>query len=375
MQAFSFISSNQKLALKLANRMLPALEKTVVFLFDDTHRATVGVESIDGKTWQNLARKNETVALQKLRQESSPITWTNLHDLPFEKEKRKKVQYALEDELENNILLLRFKNPLDELYDLYFFYLPDNLTQFQLSSTPLHLGSNNKSILGKLLYSALSEIFEEALNNRKMLQQISLAFEQQKIRLNESKIQRDKIWQNYTQSIRSYAELIVSKLKDEMGIPFEFSPDALRKIMTFEGAFESLEVTIRTGAQLAFNLNMGWGASIVIHESHLIFELDTPPVEEKSTVVTRYDKTIQYLDKYEEAAQKLLLREQSINGKNVAQMCIPKVSAAAITINIRSHKSKILTLFERYPDRWTVLREHFKPIQNIVKEHRLGQTG
>lgn len=376
MKKFNFISPLAVQIFETGLALLPGLEKFVAYQYDIEQRKVKGFESVNGKIIP-LEIPEILPAIQKLRKAPSPILWSNVYDLPFEDEERSAGQYSISDELDNNVLCLKFRNEGDQCFDLYFFYLPEHLNQFHLSSQKENLATANKSIIAKLIFNAISHTIETAQCNGEILKNISNTHEQQRVESNELRLELKNVQRNYAQSVIQYSLFILDKINHKEEAQFKLSDAALDKLATFKGEFGRLESILSNAASTAFNLSLDSSKDLIIDPGHLVFyEYKSQPEEtQQSTVVSKYAKTIQYLDKYEAAAQELLINDLSVNGKNVAQHCNPPISAAAITINIKSHRNKIVTLMERHPDKWMILREHFKPIQNALKDRQLGKTG
>ncbi len=91
----------------------------------------------------------------------------------------------------------------------------------------------------------------------------------------------------------------------------------------------------------------------------------------------RYAKTITLLDNLNQAVKSVKSKGLKTIGVNVGlEMPGKAISSPAISDALKNHKRKILTLFEKYPNRWTELRTNFKPIQNLSKNevNRLRMT-
>jgi hypothetical protein len=348
-----------------------------VFYHDEQERKVAQISwSPEAESYEAISSDTK-VAIQKIRRDRNLTAWTNIKDLTFENEARKEQQYAIGDEVDNSVLCLKFLNPFDGSYDLLYLYLDNALSQFQMTSKSEVLSTANKSILEKTLHQSIKFILDQNFKNRVVLRNIINAKNQEKEDRNSLNHELEKLKKNYSKSILNYSIHHLDLISKKEGVQFKLADSASIKLMTFVGDFESLEGILQKAASAAFNLSYDH-REISIDAGHIIL-YQYKPKNEASSIVERseskYGKTVIYLNRYEEAAQRLLLKDLSVNGKNVAQFCQPSISAAAITINIRAHKANILRLMDRHPDKWMVLREHFKPIQNVMKNQHLGKTG
>ena len=377
MKSFTFIANRFTPAFKMAKQILPALEKAVVFYHDEQERKVVQISWSPEEVSYEAISSTTKVAIQKIRGDKNLTAWTNIKDLTFENEARKEQQYSIGDEVDNSVLCLKFLNPFDGSYDLLYLYLDNALSQFQMTSNSEVLSTANKSILEKTLHQSIKFILDQDFENREVLGNIINAKNQEKEDRNALNHELEKLKKNYAKSILNFSNHHLDIISKKENVQFKLADSALAKLKTFVGDFESLEGILQKAASAAYNLSYEH-REIIIDAGHIIL-YQYKPKNQTSSVIERseskYSKTVVYLDRYEEAAQRLLLKDLSVNGKNVAQYCQPSVSAAAITINIRAHKANILTLLDRHPDKWMVLREHFKPIQNVMKNQHLGKAG
>jgi hypothetical protein len=63
----------------------------------------------------------------------------------------------------------------------------------------------------------------------------------------------------------------------------------------------------------------------------------------------------------------LLSKNSKITGFNIGDNCKPKVSPAAISDILKKHQKKIVLLLEQHPDNWSIIRNNFKPVRNILE--------
>jgi len=364
----------------MAKEMLPAMSRATVFYYNQNERRVLRVRWTD--TDQSQSQSHELippptkVAIQKIRKNKTLTTWTNPKDLVFEDEQRNKMQYALSDEINNTVLLLKFINPYDGNHDLLYLYLDPSISQFKMTSESQLLSTENKDIISRTMLHAIDYLLQQEEVNESVLNNIINAKKQEAEERNKLSHDLEKLKKNYSKSILNFSLHHLDSISKANNVKFKLSEGASEKLMTYIGDFESLEGIIKNATSAAYNLSYDH-KEVIIDAGHLILYSYNKPTEDnlRQRTESKYDKSVTYLDRYEEAAQRLLLKDKSINGKNVAQYCEPAVSAAAITINIRAHKENIVALMDRHPDKWTILREHFRPIQNILKDRHLGKVG
>ena len=100
---------------------------------------------------------------------------------------------------------------------------------------------------------------------------------------------------------------------------------------------------------------------------------------QEEEVEIRYRNTKRFLDRYEQAAALLKKQNKPITGANIGEACTPSISHAAISDVLKKHRNKIISLLQKYPDKWTVLRTEFRPVKNLLPAQthndNLGQVG
>ena len=118
------------------------------------------------------------------------------------------------------------------------------------------------------------------------------------------------------------------------------------------------------------NRNVNFLDDILIDEFDLVMPKATLSLtnENKEEIVIndRYAKTKEYLDRYEKAAEQILKDRLSLTGMNLGTYCSPKITPAAISDNIKKHRSKIVTLLHRYNEKWPIIRENYRPIRKLL---------
>lgn len=87
--------------------------------------------------------------------------------------------------------------------------------------------------------------------------------------------------------------------------------------------------------------------------------------EIKSPVNAIRNRSELLLDKYEEAAQIALAKNEVINGRTIAAYLKPSVSPPAITDALKKNRKAIKNLLDENPTKWGLLRSYLKPIKNI----------
>jgi hypothetical protein len=298
--------------------------------------------------------------------------WLSIADSGLENspiEKRIIRQMSLEDEFENNILLLKFESIYPNVFDLIFIFFNKDKNSFELESNSQSLNSENKSLIGHLLFNSIKTHIETHANNLTSFNSILEVNRTTQMHLIEANRKLEEAENKHNLLIHTLIKNYTQSIQDKSDISIKFSEDALTMLIDFEGTQDELKRIVLKSAEIAMNLSIGNEA--IVYSTYLQLERYQNKSKEEKIEVTpalfnRYSKTNQILDKYEKSARDVLKNDLPLTGKNVGATCPTPISAPAITDSIKNHRKKMLTLFLKHPDKWPIIKSEFKPIINIL---------
>ena len=175
-----------------------------------------------------------------------------------------------------------------------------------------------------------------------------------------------------------YAHHIFGKLNKEYGIHISLSKEAENIIIAFEGELQKFENELITAVKVAANTLPFSAGSIELDEFSLI-GLTKMNIEERKIVssgksavsdIHKESKTGQisksetFLNRLEGAAKAIIERGEKVTGKNVATQL--SITPPAINDSLNRYHDYIVKLMAQYSTQWSLLRRHFRPIQNIL---------
>jgi hypothetical protein len=134
---------------------------------------------------------------------------------------------------------------------------------------------------------------------------------------------------------------------------------------------ENLEEILDSEVELSSNLAQLRGESEVVLNALVLQTVRNKALAKKQSPALqlgRFTKTYQLLERYELSAEKAHAQGKSIIGKNIGEFCSPPISNAAITDSLNKHSRKIYELFERYPEKWPIIRSEFRSVANILEK-------
>jgi hypothetical protein len=372
-QQFTFRNHLFYHILEHIDSLIPGIRRAIVSYYD--------LEEASFRTWQLSFSQGKKIvpsegslnpALEKERLQNKPYSWIS-SKIINDKEPGIRHQLQLEDEFDNNVLLVRLNSPHCQEKDLLLLFLEEGMGLFPLTASvkgPLSAGE--KGLIGQLMYNIIKFMDEQHKENASFFSIYNESLQNTIESLDRKQAELKSLRQNYAQSIISLCNYYLLSISEESDCHFQLSESALDKISEYKDKFELLERIITNAAAIAFNRNHGKkGDTIVIDETDVVFH--SYPRENREVVVSRSDRfarTREILDRYENAAISVLENNLPVTGKNIGSYCSPGISPAAISDAIHKHGRKILTLFEKNPNKWPTIRSKFKPVINLEQNSR-----
>ncbi|MDZ7740831.1 MAG: hypothetical protein U5Q03_03550 [Bacteroidota bacterium] len=370
---FTFSENNLESFIRHAHHWVPGIDKMIAVYYDEK------TDSMQGRLVSGTAAERKTEVLNvldsrdvtgRMRIDQSRFNWYNRDDLPFDLEKKSRREASIFSELDNIVLLLRFRNTSDKLNDLLFIYFNRNFGSFGLSNATKRLSTDNKQIIATLLYNSFNTQIYQNKQDREVLQNIrshtnALMGEVEKLKRDLQRTRSD-----YGESLVNLCMEYIRTFSTENNRNYLLGEEAKNKIKTFKGNIKYLSAIIRESIIFAENIHAGDDFDeILIKDYHINLDnYDTESVDEKQSGETgdKYTRTTHLLDKLENAARTVIGRRQSLTSGNVGEACPTPITAPAITDALKKHRNKILHLFNAYPEKWEIIRREFRPVRNLI---------
>lgn len=282
-------------------------------------------------------------------------------------------QLDLEDELGRTHLVVKLESDQISLGILAQF------TPFGLTTTH-YLSSAEKKIIEQSIKGFTASFIQTYVADKKILQQIAFANGklQEEVRSLQSELkEKDK---RYQQAFTKLLHTMIMRLQKILSIRLVMSEEFTKAVLEYKGSLNELEKHLEKSLMLEANLAMLKSENeLILQPSHLAdlkFEEPVAVSRSKDLTLGRLSKASSLLDRYETAAQKLRNAGLSIIGKNIGSYCDPPISNAAITDSLNKYSKKVYELFEKYPDKWPIIRHEFRSVANLIEKESLRrQTG
>ncbi len=367
MLTYSFIQHPIERILSNLDKTFPGISEAMI-IYSSFNKDLIW-KTLSNDEIESSSLKNVSHLIQKFRKEKSPYTWSEETSISFlndKKRKSKKIkQLSFADEDENNLLCLKFVSPMDNLYDVIILKI-ENTSVFGMSKQGSTLNVQEKNIIGKLLYQTLKNRIEEEYNNNDTHRMVLGNIKLQQVNIEKLEEENTLLRTNYKKSVLYFINNVLQRMSDKFKMTVALSEKAQDLILDKDLDITTLEKVLIQAAHMAANLTLQYSSTIVIHPENIIVN----QVLEDQPVMSSNDKhasIIDILDKYEEASEKAIANNWKINGNTVAQLCDPPITPSAITFNLKKYKKQVNILLNRYDEKWSLLRTHFKPLKNIIE--------
>lgn len=355
-----------ELLIQQLDTILPGIEKAKAYYFDEQDFKLKLIEKYAEKITPIEIGENQLFEIQKNRGISQKYEWYK-EDNPLFTTENSNFQLSISDHKSQNLLCLRFENPVDHLYDIIFIYFGGKTGVIKLTSDSNSIKSDEKNIIERILYNNFNFILNNERKNKKLYQNVLNHIEILKntnIQLKNDVVEKSE---SYKKSIAYFCKSFVSEIAKYEKLSITITQNAIDKIISENITFDKLENILSSSIEVCINKTLDINEHLIIDEYDLIIQVKPAINAQKEEVIhDRYAKTKEYLDRYEKAAETVLSKGLNLTGIHLGNHCSPKITPAAISDNIKKHRSKIITLLNRYQEKWPIIRENYRPISKLI---------
>jgi len=361
---FSFTSEKPGAVIQHAKQVFPMLSRIMALTIMDENYHLLSLNSDEEETESGLMNDEMPAFFSRIKD----FEWRLEGELPFLVEEEKSMARSLFEEMDRNILVIRESG--DEFPLFVFLYFDKSKKHFGMLKNNDAFSKENREIIGQMAFNSIRAFCENRTKDLKVLGYIRQSME-------------SMAWQQSTgekgqsSEIRLLEKMIIEMATEylinigrEQDLQLALSPDAREKIASFRGSPPALREMLYQAASLAANLQTGSFDRRTIIESWQLLSVtqkdEQESVAETPLIQHRYIKTYQLLDRLEDAVKTVLDSRQNVTGANVGKSMESPISAPAISDAMKKHRAKIVSLMQQFPERWSLLRNHFKPVQNIL---------
>lgn len=375
---FNFLDHPYLVVLSESLKSLPGIERIdLVYYNKETSETNLFRTSRENNS--NLEKISLDASLVNVlnayRRKLSPVSWISISDIPYSKEPEIKLKKDLFYEFESHVLAIAIANDTDFSKDVFLFFFKKNASDFGLSKADQFLSTSNKAIIAHFLLNAVRSQIESIKQNQrnlKLLNQHHAFVADLKDKLeHENRYLKARNIENLTQ----LTEYFINDLNSKNSDTYYLSEEAKVKLGNYTGSVFELKNKLEVAMILAKNSSFGLNSKeYVLVADYFNFDqkeidlMDVPKHDYLSAKDTKHthSKTFDFLNELENATKSVIDKGWKLTSANVAQNFEKPVTAAAISDKLKNHASKIILLLEQYPAKWSIIRNRFKPLQNIT---------
>lgn len=295
------------------------------------------------------------------RRQRPRYSWINQQ---FSPNKETDKQLNIHGEYKHHSLLIRFPNKSDGLNDVLLINFKNEDQIFRISDKKQKLSTDLKQSVASVYVRTLDVIRKQIENDANIHQVIQDHRKEVKFAEGSLKSELSQLKNDQLHLIRSIVEKESKQYLDGEDIEIEWDSDTLHLIAENFTSLTEIEEVVKSALIIAINDNNEPSNSIKVEKAHIRSNSIKEEKTKEQAIDTSYQRTISLLDRYEIAASEVLKAKLNITGSNLGNNLNPAISAPAISDAIRKHSSKISHLLHTYPQRWSIIRSKFKPIQN-----------
>jgi len=314
----------------------------------------------------------------------NPYSWTKKPQLIASTEK-KEIQLVLDDEKDVNTLQLRFKSDIDFNNDVLIVSFREDLGFLGIDFGRQNLNTQNKSLIAEILLRSCNAAIKNAKKDAQEFLKFSDQTKKTLDNLKNYKLKLKEFSSEHHKNILVFTKTLLSDLGNKFGCTFELTSESVELLKSYNSSLERLKSIIIKAAEFAYSLNSLSSKEelIVIEEEYFDFSIsDVIELDNKENInvaqkdsnkyIDKNKRVEQYLDRLENAVKRAIANKEKVTGENVSKYMEPEVSAASITIYIKTNSDTINQILTSDITKYPQSRKYFKPLRNIIPISKLA---
>lgn len=309
----------------------------------------------------------DKILFQKNRTGLKSFCWSNHINLKLNLSLEKIGQLELGDENNLNSIWIPLPSFFDQSNDIIaisfnkYFGLKNMQKDFSALST------GEKNILSSIIVQVLIHEYNRIKNERIEYLKMQNIYSQGQKQI--AQIQDDIVFikNRYINAYKALVNKIKYDLELHLNRKIEFTDNFILMLSSIEIHFDEFENVMTAIIDTAFNMQFQ-KSTIVIDEGYIEAVKTKVSKQHITNNQATEDKVYNLLNRYEDAAERIVQAGLPVNGKNIAAYLIPSITPAAVSDALKKNKSRIKTHLNNEAHQWPLLRENLKPIQQIVDQ-------
>lgn len=367
----------------IQNNIDTFLEGTIrcdTFIYDDKQKKPV-VKSI------NYFEKESTLKEDKFLEYQDRIIGLMKSPIGTKWHLNKEFKWLIKDQdnlemslfVKPTVLQINITNQSNSgLHDVILFYFPNNLANFKLTDTEETKGltAGEQRLIEKIILQVIALIRKNIESDITNWADLFSHFKQQELELMQLKADTEKRISGFSKSILKHCQQQLDKIALEKGLELRFSDELTEKLKTLHEVPLSIYDDIDKAIKICRLKNQqSKKKQLTIGATDLTITMEQQEIKaaEDQTIEIQMRAPYSFLERIETAMQLLDYQRKPFTGENVGAYMKPTVTKSAITQYRNSHQEDLIQLLTIHPGKWTLTRNHFKPIKNLLDNLNLAQ--
>ncbi|MDD2563317.1 MAG: hypothetical protein PHU27_03760 [Salinivirgaceae bacterium] len=232
-------------------------------------------------------------------------------------------------------------------------------------ASELELTMENKTLIANMVSNVLLQYLELYHSQIDATAFISDQFKYNEEQLKHVYLNLETQKENNKVLIKQFCDITLREFSIKNGVNFSYSDLFLNKIFNENPSLTEIKESLEM-AMSQLLVMFPADKIITIEPWHLTPNQARIAPKAQSTNDVRYGRTIELLDRLEDAGMRVKQQQMKMTGTTVGMHCDTPISAPAITDALKKHSARIIKLMKLYPDKWALLRSDFRPLQNIL---------
>ncbi len=356
--------------------IVPGFRKAYAFFYHPIYKEIQSVViSQESKSIKRLSSSSKELSdsIYKLRTSKLELQWVDESDIPFEQlSKSTNIQKKVFDELKHYILLLKTPNQWDGNQDLIYIFFKPDASNFGLKKLDSKLSTEQKNIIASLMQRSFAAFHTQRNQFQNENNQLREDYKLMGEQLKEMQIQKKVQKQNHHKKLAQYITYLMETEVNKLNLHLQLTQEAQLYIQNYDGPIEHIVKAVNKTVLMAYRVLGSIEGGILRIEEYFLkphFAAEQHIASHssiESIADSRYARTIQIMNRMENAARKVQAEGRTLSGSNVGQAMDSPISAPAISDAIKKHRKKIQSLCSEYPDEWILIRKSFKPVINAL---------
>ncbi len=365
---FSFTLDKSMAVIQRVKQVFPMLTRIMAIILTDENYHLTSFNSKDYEHDSGVPDKNLLDFFSRIKE----YEWWLEKEIPFVLTEDN-ISRNLFEELNRNVLVIRDATDPAPLF--IFLYFHKNKKHFGILKNDDTFSHENREIIAQITFNNIKAFSKYRKSDLNILSHIRQSIEGMALQQSTGKKGQKNDVRLLEDMIVEMASEYLVNIGREQNAEIALSPDAREKIAAFRGSPSVLRKMLYQASLLAMNIESG-DRQIIIEEWQLLSVKESEVEKEAKAplIQHRHLKTYQLLDRLENAVKNVLASNLNVTGANVGKSMTPPISAPAISDAMKKHRSKIISLMQDFPERWTSLRNHFKPLQNVLITPKQKET-